>query len=147
MSKLRVVPIDFVQTPEGIQPRDPLVIEAAEDFCRRELAEQPDLKRLDKSWLAVELDGAGKLIRPLAISGYRFVPDIPLFRSIDVGATEAIAERISAYFSDQGFRGRDCFLYVAPPEAEPEESRCPNWDRFLGKYGAREANRRIISIW
>lgn len=142
--KIRVVPIDL-QAPNGVAlPLDPLVFQAAQKFCSEFLVERPILGNYQKTWLAIEVSDGGDLVRPLGITGYQLAYDIPLFRSIDSGATLKLARRLNDHFADLGIRGRDVFLHVS--NSETEDQKCPQYTESMSAFGARPADRYIVRV-
>jgi hypothetical protein len=142
--KLRAVPIDFESKNGVIVYNDAAIGEATRQFCLDELVDRPDISQYERSWLVVE-EEAGRLVRPLAIGGYRVVFDIPLLRSIDKRATVVLANRISAHLSDKGFRGKDIMLHIS--DSETPEQRCPEYENTLKVFGARPAERYVVKIF
>lgn len=135
---MEVVPLDLATEGNITAIVDEELRESVPKFYKHFLRGPFDPRKLMKVWVARE----GKHI--LAISGYTSVADIPVFRSIDEGATKLIADRMNSFFADNGMRGRDVFLFLSDREAE--EQRCPNRDKYVELFGAVPSERYIVPV-
>jgi hypothetical protein len=117
-------------------PVDDRVHAAATKFCEENLASKLDPRQFSRLWIA-QRGG-----RVLGVTGIRPAQDIACFRSIDKPASYAMAERLNAYFSDNGLLGHDVFLFLS--DQEKPEQRCPNRDEVLAVWNGRPAERYIV---
>jgi hypothetical protein len=112
--------------------------QAALAFCRDNLAGSFDPRLLQKLWVA-HRDG-----KILGVTGIQSRWDIPVFRAIDKRAGFEMANRLNGFFADSGLRGHDVFLFLSG--SEKPEQRCPNRQEILDRWGARPAERNLISV-
>lgn len=146
--RIEIIPLDFVGQGAFLEPADPKLHDMAVDYCRRELqgGDQVNLAKFQKVWLAVEMEDA-EYKEILGITGYVWRIDLPIFRvsgANAVRATKMLADRLHAFFQDQGARGHDLFIHISSKETP--EQRCTRWEESLGAEGARPADRLLITI-
>lgn len=136
---IEVIPLDFLGQGALLEPADPKLHDAAFQYCLRELRDGAnlDFSKFAKVWVGRK-DG-----EVFGISGYVLRPDIPLFRSTDVDVLRALGRRMNDYFSDQGARGREVFLYIGN---EAPEQRCPEWRGMLKEFGAKSGRRVVFEV-
>lgn len=129
-----------------LQPKDQALHDLAVDYCKRELAEEINVARLQKCWVAVEMDGE-KYKAIHGICGYVLKIDIPVFRVSGghaVAATKLLVDRMRAFFQDNGARGSEAFIHISSKETP--EQRCHRWDESLRAVGAVPADRFSVKI-
>jgi hypothetical protein len=131
-----VIPWDLRWHGNVLFPADDELHEKAIEFCRKNLAEQLDPRQMAKLWVA-RREG-----RVLGVTGVRQQWDIPLFRSIDEGASRAMAGRLNGYFADLGIRGQSVLLFLS--DSEKPEQRCPNREAILSEWKAAPAERYVV---
>lgn len=136
---IRVIPIDFLGQGALLQPKDANLHDAAMEFCWRELAKgkEVDFSKFAKVWVGKK-DGEVK-----GVAGYVLRPDLPLFRATDCEVLRAMGRRLNDFFSDNGCRGQEAFLYIGN---EQPSQRCPNWRQMLAEFGAVSARRVAIEV-
>jgi hypothetical protein len=147
MRRIGVVPIDFRKEGGKIVAVDPALYSRVMQYCGENLAEIPNLTELAKVWSAVEFGEHEEIIDVHGLTGYRMVPDVPLFRATGASAkrvTSMLYDRINGHFADAGWRGHGVFLYLNSKETP--EQRCPAWDESLNDVGAEPANRLLVMV-
>lgn len=148
MSRLAVLPIDFMGQGALLEPVDRKLHDMAVDYCARELqgGENLDLTRFAKVWVTVSIED-DKYIEIFGITGYVLRPDLPVFRVTGDKpdrVTQMMADRLHAYFQDQGCRGQELFLHISSKETP--EQRCGKWEESLKIQGATPADRFLVKI-
>lgn len=144
MSKIRILPIDFDHQAGMFQPRDARLFQEVQEFAKRELVQKPVFGSYAKCWAAVRLGNEGQIEEVLGIAGIRQIIDIPLFRSVDSGATLKLSQRINDHLADAGLREQEVMLYV--DGSEQPERRCEGYGEALNVWNAVPANRQIIVV-
>lgn len=153
MRNLRVWPLDFVAATGVVYPSDPRLHEAAQAFCREQFGEAaPNLAKLSKVWIVGEADDAGQLAKVVALGGWVYRVDVPVFHVAKpesaknteewkevFRARDLLMGRMRAYLEDNGARGTEVFVFVDPAERE-------RWSGYLKRIGARESNRVLLEI-
>jgi len=150
--RIHVFPLDWMGQPPLLEPRDKKLHDLAVDFCKRELAKQPDLSAFSKVWVAVEepeFDEDHKLISGtvLGMTGYVLKPDIPLFRVAGPNASRAtkmLTDRLHDYFADVGLRGQEVFVHLSSKETP--EQKCAGWQEGLAATEATLADRFSVIV-
>ena len=135
---MEITPWDMQWQGSTLFPVDEALHAEAIEFCKNNLAEGFDPRGHSKLWVAREGE------RILCVTGIKSCWDVPVFRSLDEEASFRMADRVNAYFADQGFRGQGVFLYLS--ESESPEQQCPNRDRVLAKVGAVPAERYVVFV-
>ena len=134
-----ILPLDFLGQGALLEPKDHELHDLAVDFCKREIVTEVDFLKMAKTWVAIE-DG-----KVLGVMGYVLRPDIPVIRSTDERALSLMAERLQAFFADQGWRGGEVFVHIA--KAERPEQRCAGWKNVLiTEQKAVSADRFAIKV-
>lgn len=142
--RIFIRPLDF-ERKENFhlpQPTDQWLFDMAMEYCRRELVEPPDFRKLSKVWVA--LDENNEVV---GITGYVVKADIPVFRVTGEQAkraTKALYERMNSYFADQGMTGQEVFLHISSKETP--EQRCPAWEESLQAVNAKPADRFSLIV-
>lgn len=133
------------------EPKDRNLFDAAQEYCKRELAEQFDFVRLNKVYVAVGnpvfKDGLYVSGEICGITGYVLKPDIPVFRvSGDnaARATKMLTDRYHSHFADLGWRGCEVFIHLSHKETPAQ--RCAKWDESLVATGATPADRYSVTV-
>lgn len=136
---ISVIPMDFMGQGALLEPADVKLHDAAVEYARRELAngDKLDFSKFSKVWVGMK-DG-----EVFGLSGYVLKPDVPLLRATDADVLRAMCHRINDYFSDQGARGKEAFIYIGD---EKPEARCPEWRKVLSEFGAKSAQRFIVEV-
>lgn len=134
-----VQPLDFLGQGALLEPADQKLHNQAVDYCRRELTggDTLNLAKFNKVWVGRK-DG-----EVLGVAGYLLRPDIPLLRATDAGVLRAIGHRLNSFFSDNGARGHQAFIYIGN---EKPEQRCPEWRQVLKEWNAQSARRMLIEV-
>ena len=145
---IRVIPIDFLGQGALLEPKDVNLHDMAVDYCTRELQDGKDLdlSKFNKVWVAVEMDG-DEYKEILGITGFVWRIDLPVFRVSGNRAdrtTNMLADRLHAYFQDQGARGAELFIHLSSKE-RPEQ-KCDKWEESLKIQGAVPADRFLVKI-
>ena len=146
--RIEVYPLDFQGQGALLEPVDRKLHDLAVEYCARELegGDQLNLARFAKVWVAVEIEN-GEYQAVHGITGYMMRIDLPVFRVSGVNAvraTKMLADRLHAYFQDQGARGHELFIHISSKE-RPEQ-RCTRWQESLAAEGAVPADRLAIKI-
>lgn len=146
---IKVFPIDFLGRDAMLQPKNPELFNLAVEFCKKELLPQEDglplnLAHFEKVWVAAEVDESGKPVSVCGITGWRYKPDIPLFRTINAAATTKLHHRLHNYFADNGCIGAEVFIHISGKESP--EQRCANWENELLAAGAKPADRLSVIV-
>lgn len=142
--RIQVRPLDF-EAKEGftiVQPKDVWLFDKAEEYCRNQLAEPVDFRKLSKVWIA--LDEQNEVC---GISCYVLKVDIPIFRVTGdnaVRGTKALYDRMNAFFSDMGLTGQEVFLHISSKESS--EQKCPAWQESLAAVNAVPADRFALIV-
>lgn len=136
---IRILPLDFMGQGALLEPRDVKLHDATVDFCNRELAEGKNLNlaQFSKVWVGLQDDEVKGVI------GYVLRPDIPLLRATDPEVLRALGWRINGFFSDQGARGQEVFLYIGN---ERPEQRCMDWRSALKEFHPKSGRRVLIEV-
>ncbi len=148
MSKIAILPIDFLGQGALLEPADQKLHDMAVDYCARELQGGQDLNlaKFAKVWVVVEMEGTEyKAIH--GIAGWVWRIDIPVFRVTgkDVDRTTmALTARLRSHFQDNGARGSEVFLHISSKE-RPEQ-RCEKWKESLAAVGAVPADRFSVKV-
>lgn len=146
--RIEVIPLDFLGQGALLEPADRELHDMAVEYCARELegGDKLNLSKFAKVWLAVEM-ADGKYKEVVGITGYVMRIDLPVFRVSGpnaVRATKMLADRLHAFFQDQGARGHELFIHISSKE-RPEQ-RCERWEESLAAEGATPADRLAIKI-
>lgn len=136
---IRVLPLDFMGQGALLEPIDRKLHDAAVEYCRTNLAngENVNLSKFSKVWIGLKDESV------LGVAGYVLRPDVPLLRATDADVLRALGRRLNDFFSDQGCRGQDAFLYIGN---EKPEQRCPEWRQVLKEFGARSGQRFLVEV-
>ena len=140
MSEIKVIPLDFLgQQGALLEPADRKLHDAAFEYALRELAKggEVDFSKFAKVWVGLK-DG-----KVLGLAGYVLKPDVPLLRATDADVLRALCTRLNDFFSDNGARGKEAFVYIGD---EKPEQRCPEWKQVLKDFGARSAQRLVVEV-
>lgn len=134
-----IVPLDFQGQGALLEPVDRNLHDSLVEFMRRELTdwERINLTRFSKVWVG----RSGGEVK--GVAGYVLRPDVPLLRATDADVLRALAWRMNGFFSDNGARGQEAFVYVGN---EKPEQRCPAWREVLREFGAESARRVRIEV-
>lgn len=148
MSKIAVLPLDFLGQGALLEPVDRKLHDMAVDYCSRELqgGSELNLAKFNKAWVAVSMEG-DEYVEILGITGFVWRIDLPVFRVTGTRAdrtTRLLAERLHCYFQDQGARGTELFLHIS--SRETPEQRCEKWQESLAIEGAVPADRFLVRI-
>lgn len=136
---IEILPLDFVGQGALLEPKDRELHDKAIDFCNREIITPVNFLHMAKTWVAIE-DG-----KVLGVMGYVLRPDIPVIRSTDERALSMMAERLQAFFADQGWRGGEVFVHIS--KSERPEQRCAGWKNVLiCEQKAVSADRFAIKV-
>lgn len=147
--RIEVIPIDFLgQQGALLEPKDHVLHDLAVEYCSKELqgGDQINLARFAKVWVACVMEGKTP-VEVVGITGYVTRIDLPVFRvsgSNAVRATKMLADRLHAFFQDQGCRGQELFIHISSKETP--EQRCEKWQESLAAEGAVPADRLTIVI-
>lgn len=149
--RIDVFPLDFLGQPPLYEPKDRGLFDAAQEYSKRELAEQFDFVRLNKVWVAVgnPVFKNGQYVSGeiCGITGYALKPDIPVFRVSGENAaraTKMLTDRYHSHFADLGWRGCEVFLHIS--NKERPEQRCSRWAESLVATGATPADRYSVTV-
>lgn len=137
--KIEILPLDFLGQGAMLEPADRKLHDMAVDYCFKELVKGKDIDftKFSKVWLGLK-DG-----KVFGLSGYVLKPDVPLLRATDSNVLRALCYRMNDFFSDNGARGKEAFVYVGD---EKPEQRCPGWREVLKEFGAQSAQRFVIEV-
>jgi hypothetical protein len=146
--RLGVVPLDLRKNDEGVTvPVDNVLFTLVTEYCQANLAVQPKLTELAKTWAVVEYDG-DKIVSVTGLAAYGgSVPDIPVFRVTGENAkraTKMLYDRMNGFFADNGMLGKFVFIFIS--EKETPEQRCEDWEDSLRAVGAIPAQRFAVVI-
>lgn len=148
MTKIAVLPIDFIGQGALLEPVDAKLHDMAVDYCARELenGRELNLSKFNKCWVVVEMNG-DNYAQIHGISGWVNRIDIPVFRvtgeNVD-RSTLMLTDRMRAFFQDNGARGAEVFLHISSKE-RPEQ-RCQKWEQSLALVGAVPADRFSVKV-
>jgi len=136
---INIIPLDFLGQGALLEPADRTLHDLAVDYCLRELAAGKDVNfaSFAKVWVGLK-DG-----EVFGVSGYILKPDVPLLRATDADVLRALCNRMNDYFSDNGARGKEAFVYIGD---EKPEARCPDWRKVLAEFGAKSAQRFSVEV-
>jgi len=135
---IEIVPIDFMgQQGALLEPKHKHIHDLAVDYCQRELVKEVDLSKFAKVWLGLK-DG-----KAFGVAGYVLRADVPLMRATDADVLRALGKRMNDFFSDQGIREQEVFIFIGD---EKPEQRCPEWKQVLKEFGATSAQRWQIEV-
>ena len=143
---LRVQPVDFNQ--DG-SPRDPRLYGAVQEYAKSALGEELFFAYYAKVWATVLCEDGGKM-QIIGLLGTRAAIDVCMFHvtppsqdregmRVAEAARDAMHARMRSYLEDLGHTGNIVLVYVS-------ETAERFWRRFLGKIGARPANRYEIKV-
>jgi hypothetical protein len=146
--RIEVIPIDFLGQGALLEPKDAALHDLAVDYCRRELqnGDKLNLTQFNKVWVACVMEDS-KPVEVVGITGWVHRIDLPVFRVSGqnaVRATKMLADRLHAFFQDQGCRGQELFIHISSKETP--EQRCEKWQESLAAEGAIPADRLAIVI-
>lgn len=136
---IRVIPLDFLGQGALLEPKDAKLHDAAVAYALKELANGAtlDFSKFSKVWVGLKDNNV------LGLSGYVLRPDIPLLRATDADVLRALTHRMNDFFSDNGCRGQEAFVYIGD---EKPEQRCPEWKAVLKEFGAKSAQRWSVEV-
>ena len=129
-----------------LEPADVRLHDMAVDYCAHNLANEVNLSKFNKVWVAVSMRGE-EYLEIIGITGWVWKPDVPMFRVTGkhaVKATKLMEQRLQAFFEDNGARGGEVFLHISSKETP--EQRCPKWQESLKAAGAVPADRFSVKI-
>jgi hypothetical protein len=147
MSNLRVVPLLFRESPEGLTPADATLYSRVMQYCQANLAEIPDLKRYARTYAVIEEGSNGEIIEVHHVSFFRYAPDIAGFRSTGPRAKQATKlayERWQSYFADNGWAGQDVMIWIDGDENL--EQQCANREGSIREFDLRPAKRMLVKV-
>lgn len=154
MSELRIitVPLDFMGAAPLFEPTDPNLLNAAEDYCKRELADPVNFTKFNKFWITIEnpvFDKDRKFVsgEVIGVVGYLHKPDVAVFRVTGPNASRATkmqTDRLHDHFADIGYRGGEVFVHVSSMQ-KPEQF-CSGWKEGLGATDAKPADRYSVIV-
>jgi hypothetical protein len=136
---ISIVPLDFLGQGALLQPVDQKLHDAAIEYAALELKDGKnlDFSRFAKVWVGL------KDKQVFGLSGYVLKPDVPLLRSTNADVLRALCHRMNDYFSDNGARGKEAFIFIGD---EKPEQRCPEWRKVLAEFGAKSAQRFSVEV-
>jgi hypothetical protein len=134
---ISIRPLDFLGQGALLEPADPKLHDAAVEFCARNLKDEVNLSKFQKVWIGLKDE------QVFGIAGYILRPDIPLFRATDAGVLRALGARLNSFFSDNGCRSQQVFIYIGN---ESPEQRCPEWRQVLKEFGAISGRRVLVEV-
>lgn len=131
---ISIIPLDFLGQGALLEPKDRKLHDAAYAYALKELSKgkELDFSKFAKVWVGL------KDSEVFGLSGYVLKPDIPLIRATDADVLSALVGRMNSFFSDNGARGQEVFIYIGD---EKPEQRCPEWRQVLKDWGAKSAQR------
>jgi hypothetical protein len=138
------LPIDFKKSADGLVPVDEHLYSLAMDYCKRELAELPELRNYYKVWVSARLDDDD---RPVEINGLQTLQqaiDLPVSRYSDSKAAKLLSRRVEIFMQDNGLRGSHVFVYLNSKESDAQ--KCRNWTDWLRNWKARPADRWLVRV-
>lgn len=141
-----MLPLDFTQQGAMLLPNDRKLHDLTVQFCEKELAEEANLSKLQKVWVAVEMDN-GDYLQVLGVTGYVNKIDVPLFRCAGIDSVKAstlLIARIRSFLEDNGLRGHEIFVHVSSKETP--EQKCSRWKELLGYVKAKAADRWSVIV-
>jgi hypothetical protein len=142
--KFLALPLDWKESPNGLIPVDAHLYSLAMDYCKRELAEIPDLRIYRKVWACVQLDQDDKPVKVTGIQALQQVVDLPISRYSDSKAAKLLSERVEIFMQDNGLRGSHVFVYLNSNESEAQ--KCRNWMGWLKNWKAKPAERWLVRV-
>lgn len=136
---IKTIPLDFIGQGALLEPKDRKLHDAAVAYALKELAKgaELDFSKFSKVWIGMK----GEEV--MGLSGYVLRPDIPLIRATDADVLRALTHRMNDFFSDNGCRGQEAFVYIGD---EKPEQRCPEWKQVLKEFGAKSAQRWSVEV-
>lgn len=144
--RVKVIPLDFMGQGALLEPADRELHDMAVDYCAHNLANEVNLSKFNKVWVAVAMQGQ-KYVEIIGITGWVWRHDVPMFRVTGkhaVKATKLLEHRLHSFFEDNGARGADVLLHISSKETP--EQRCPKWKESLKASGAAPADRFMIKV-
>jgi hypothetical protein len=105
------------------------------------------IRSVTRCWVVVSMNAAGEVERIHGITGLKLAPDFPFWRvsgEYADRATEGLRERVNAYLADNGYRGREAFIYLSDKETDAQ--RCSKWKESLEAAGAEPAQRFSVVV-
>lgn len=144
--KIRIVPLEFMGSGALLEPVDHKLHDMAIEYCATNLANEVNLSKFNKVWVAVIIKGT-EYQEIIGITAWVWRHDVPMFRVTGkhaVKATKLMEQRLRSFFEDNGARGGEVFLHISSKETP--EQRCPKWKESLLKSGAVPADRFSVKV-
>lgn len=142
-----IVPLDFEKG--STNPRDRILFDAAQKFCKEQFGSEYPFHTLSKNWCVVEQSDEADGYEVIGVSGLAWMPDCPVFhvkpgtdkeswkQAGDISA--ALVKRMASYLQDSMGVGTQVLIHI-----QPAAERI--WSRFLRRIGAKPANRYKLSV-
>lgn len=140
-------PLEF--EPNSTNPRQPLLLDAANAFCEEQFGHRLDLANSNlKTWIIIKRDTDNEKV--IGISRFRRVLDIPVFHVAPGGDTESgrnearqardlLTSRMWSYAQDQFGAGGEVMVFIDPATER-------YWKSYLRLIRAKPANRYILQV-
>jgi hypothetical protein len=140
MTKIVVLPIDFLGQGALLEPADQKLHDMAVEYVSRELEHGKDLNlsKFNKVWVGMK---DGDIV---GVSGFVYKLDIPVLRATDAETLRFLAQRMNDYFADNGCRNHEVLIHIS--KRERPEQRCPEWAEVMKEWGAQSADRFSFKV-
>jgi hypothetical protein len=139
---MKVRKIEFWVNGAAWHPKDLDFFQRVDKFCQAEMANKPVLANYTGAWAVEAEDG-----EILAVGGLQLIPDVHIRvkqHEQSQEAMQSLVARMNDHLADNGYYGKEVLVFKAANEAPEQE--CPNWEFWLRKYGAKPADRYIVSV-
>ncbi len=149
MSRIKIIPIDWIPSSSVLAPVDAQLFGAAQAFCEEQFGERKNLGAFTKVWVALEESEDGIAGPVCGIGGIVTRLDVPLFHVSGPHAKRIWAElyeRLRNYVEDNGGKGYPAFIYTDPVHLQDGDPHREIVQRFLEKIGAKPAHRFVVEI-
>jgi hypothetical protein len=148
MTKIVVLPIDFLGQGALLEPADQKLHDMAVEYVSRELEHGKDLNlsKFLKCWVEVVMDGS-EYKEVTGFTGVVWRIDVPVFRVTGTNpdrCTMLLVNRLRSWLEDNGGRNTEVFLHISSKETP--EQRCAKWEESLKAVGAVPADRFSVKV-
>jgi hypothetical protein len=144
--KVQVFHVFFKSDGAGdLIPADSELYSLAAGYAEQNLEEQVDFRDYKNTWVACEVDEAGKPVRALGILCMQLRADFPICRFTDNAAVVKLVQRANDHLHDvYGARGGYALVHIR--DNELPEQRCTDYREWMKLFDLKPAERWAIKV-
>jgi hypothetical protein len=143
--RVQVFQVFFKNDGAGnLVPSEPEIFALAAGYAEQNLSERVDFRDYKNTWVACEVDEAGKPARALGLLCMVLRADFPVCRFTDNAAVVKLVQRANDYMHDYG--GRGTYALVRIDSNDGPEDHCPNYLDWMKAFDLQAADRWAFKV-